>query len=68
MHRSSILTFVFAGLLLTFASASAQEIAKLNELASGIPNGEKQQIRVLTATLKPEDKTVLHTHRFPVTL
>ena len=33
-----------------------------------MPKGEKQQIRVLTATLKPGDKTVLHTHRFPVTL
>lgn len=68
MHRSSILTCVFAGLLLSLASASAQEMAKLSELVSGMPKGEKQQIRVLTATLEPGDKTVLHTHRFPVTL
>ena len=68
MHRSSTLTLVFAALLLSLASASAQEVTKLNELVSGMPKGEKQQIRVLTATLKPGDKTVLHTHRFPVTL
>jgi quercetin dioxygenase-like cupin family protein len=68
MHRSPILLCVFAGLWVSLASASAQEMEKLNELASGMPKGEKQQIRVLTATLKPGDKTVFHTHRFPVTL
>ena len=68
MHRPSILALVFAALLLNLASASAQEVTKLSELVSGMPKDEKQQIRVLTATLKPGDKTVLHTHRFPVTL
>jgi quercetin dioxygenase-like cupin family protein len=48
------------------ASASAQEVTKLSELVSGMPKGEKQ-IRVLTATLAPGDKTVFRTHRFPVT-
>jgi len=33
-----------------------------------MPRGERQEIRVLTATLKPGDKTVFHTHRFPVTV
>jgi quercetin dioxygenase-like cupin family protein len=32
-----------------------------------MPRGDKQEIRVLTATLKPGDKTPFHTHRFPVT-
>jgi quercetin dioxygenase-like cupin family protein len=68
MNRPSIISCVSAGLLLSLTSASAQEVAKLNELASGMPNGEKQQIRVLTATLNPGDKTAFHTHRFPVTL
>jgi quercetin dioxygenase-like cupin family protein len=65
-HRAR-LTCVSAGLLLSLASASAQEVTKLSELVSGMPKGEKQ-IRVLTATLAPGDKTVFHTHRFPVTL
>ena len=30
--------------------------------------GEKQQVRVLTASFEPGDKTMLHTHRFPVTV
>ena len=68
MYRSSKLTIAFAALLFSLASASSQELTKLSELVSGMPKGEKQQIRVLTATLKPGDKTVLHTHRFPVTL
>ena len=68
MHQSSILIYVFAGLLLSLANASAQEMTKLNELVTGMPQGEKQQIRVLTATLEPGDATVFHTHRFPVTL
>lgn len=68
MHRSSILASVFVGLLLGSGSVSAQEATKLSELVSGMPRGEKQQIRVLTATLKPGDKTVFHTHRFPVSL
>ena len=68
MHRSSVLNYIFAGLLLSLASAFAQEKTKLNELVAGMPQGEKQQIRVLTATLDPGDKTVFHTHRFPVTL
>ncbi|UFW85054.1 cupin domain-containing protein [Bradyrhizobium barranii] len=68
MYRSSKLTIASAALLFSLASASSQELTKLSELVSGMPKGEKQQIRVLTATLKPGDKTVLHTHRFPVTL
>ena len=40
----------------------------LRETVSGMPRGERQEVRVLTATFKPGDKTVFHTHRFPVTV
>jgi len=40
----------------------------LRELVQGMPKGESQEVRVLTASLKPGDKTVFHTHRFPVTI
>jgi quercetin dioxygenase-like cupin family protein len=33
-----------------------------------MPTGERQEVRVLTASLKPGDQTVFHTHRFPVTV
>ena len=40
----------------------------LTALVPGMPRGEQQEIRVLTATLKPGDMTPFHTHRFPVTV
>jgi quercetin dioxygenase-like cupin family protein len=56
------------------ASALAQEagLAKpemvLHQIVEGLPKDDKQAVRVLTATFKPGDKTVYHTHRFPVTV
>ena len=52
----------------------AQEpgVAKPNllvkETVEGMPVGKTQEVQVLTATLKPGDKTPFHTHRFPVTV
>ncbi|CAB3639237.1 hypothetical protein LMG24238_00123 [Paraburkholderia sediminicola] len=40
----------------------------LQQIVDGMPRGEKQELRVLTAAFKPGDKTVFHTHRFPVTV
>ena len=40
----------------------------VREIVQGMPRGEKQEVRVLTATLKPGDQTPFHTHRFPVTV
>lgn len=40
----------------------------LQETVEGMPTGEQQEIRVLTATFKPGDKTVHHSHPFPVTV
>jgi quercetin dioxygenase-like cupin family protein len=55
-------------------SAAAQEgdTARPNvihrELVVGMPRGDRQEVRVITASFKPGDKTVFHTHRFPVTV
>ena len=60
--------------LLTAAAVDGQEasLAKpqllLREVVRDMPRGERQEIRILTATFKPGDKTVFHTHRFPVTV
>ena len=52
--------------------AGAPNIAKpnlvLQQVVEGLPRDEKQTVRVMTATFKPGDKTVYHTHRFPVTV
>ena len=68
--RSSL---VFAALLIGLPSiAQAQATARpemiLKEVVSNMPKGERQEVRVLTASFKPGDKTVFHTHRFPVTV
>ena len=53
-------------------AAAAPNIAKphlvLQQVVEGLPRDEKQTVRVMTATFKPGDKTVHHTHRFPVTV
>jgi quercetin dioxygenase-like cupin family protein len=54
--------------------ALAQEsgIAKadliVREIVAGMPKGDRQEVRVFTATLQPGDRTPFHTHRFPVTV
>ncbi len=40
----------------------------LQQIVDGLSREDKQLVRVLTATFKPGDKTVAHTHRFPVTV
>ncbi len=40
----------------------------LREIVQGMPKGEKQEVRVIVATLKPGEATPFHTHRFPVTV
>ena len=64
---------VVAFLLISLAAmAQEQGVVKpqllLSEIVQGMPKGEKQQLRVLTASFKPGDKTMLHTHPFPVTV
>ena len=40
----------------------------LRETVSGMPRGERQEVQVLTASFRPGDRTVFHTHRHPVTV
>ena len=53
-------------------SPFAQELAKpdllVQEIVQGMPKSDKQEVRVLTATIQPGGKTPFHTHRFPVTV
>lgn len=54
------------------AGAQDQNLAKpnliLRQAMSGMPSAERQEVRVMTAIFKPGDRTVTHTHRFPVTV
>lgn len=73
MTRRMRFGLVFAVCLLGFI-ALAQERGVvipqllLNEVVQGMPKGERQQVRVLTASFRPGDQTLFHTHRFPVTV
>jgi quercetin dioxygenase-like cupin family protein len=62
----------FGAIVSTSAMAQHEGVAKpemvLQQTVDGLPRDEKQFVRVMTATFKPGDKTVKHTHRFPVTV
>jgi quercetin dioxygenase-like cupin family protein len=59
-------------LVVSSAAVRAQNTTKpdlvFSHVVRGMPRGESQAIRVLTASFKPGDKTVVHTHRSPVTV
>ncbi len=71
MNKWRSFSFGFAfSLLSLIAMADEQGTIKpqllLSEIIQGMPKAEKQEVRVLTASFKPRDKTMFHTHRFPV--
>lgn len=65
-------SILFLGAALISQSGLAQAPAKPNlvhrEVVPGMPRGEQQEVQVLTATIAPGQSTVIHTHRFPVTV
>ena len=72
--RSSIgVGLAFAALFISVPSDGqepglARPQLLLREIVQGMPKGDRQEVRVLTASLRPGDKTPFHTHRFPVTV
>jgi len=73
MRKSIGFSLALAALVISLPSmAQDRGVAKpdllVREIVQGMPTGERQEVRVLTASIKPGDKTVFHTHRFPVTV
>ena len=73
MNKLATFSLAFLALVISLPSmAQDPGVAKpdllLREIVQGMPKGERQEVRVLTATLKPGDKTPFHTHRLPVTV
>ena len=58
--------FAAAGPASAQAAATAKPEEILKDVVAGMPRGERQEVRIFTATLKPGDRTPFHTHRFPV--
>jgi quercetin dioxygenase-like cupin family protein len=50
------------------AQGTAKPDLVFSDVVHGMPRGENQAIRVFTANFKPGDKTVVHSHRSPVTV
>jgi quercetin dioxygenase-like cupin family protein len=73
MRNSMGISLALVALVISLPSmAQEQSPAKpppplLSEIVQGMPKGERQEVRVLVASVKPGDKTPFHTHRFPVT-
>jgi quercetin dioxygenase-like cupin family protein len=65
-------TLLIATVLVALSTAARAENTKpvlvFSDVVAGMPRGENQAIRVLTASFRPGDKTVVHTHRSPVTV
>jgi quercetin dioxygenase-like cupin family protein len=74
MRNSTGITLALAALVVPLASMAQEKgPAKpppplLKEIVEGMPKGEKQEVRVIVATLKPGEATPFHTHRHPVTV
>jgi quercetin dioxygenase-like cupin family protein len=64
----SLPALVMTSLCLAQQGGTAKPELVLREQVQSMPRGEKQEVRVLTASFKPGEKTVFHTHRFPVTV
>ncbi len=73
MSKRMRFCLAFAVLIIS-SMAIAQEPAVvkpqllLSEIVQGMPKGERQEVRVLTASFQPGNQTMFHTHRFPVTV
>ncbi len=59
---------LLAGPAIAQDGAMAKPELLIRGLVAGMPRGDKQEVRVMTATLNPGDRTPTHTHRFPVTV
>jgi quercetin dioxygenase-like cupin family protein len=73
MNESRTFCLALAILLISLtATAQEQGVVKpqllFSEIVQGMPKGEQQEVRVLAASFQPGDKTLFHTHRFPVTV
>ena len=68
MRNALVVSAAFVTLVISSPSMAQPPPPLLREIVQGMPKVERQEVRVITATLKPGEKTPFHTHRFPVTV
>ncbi len=67
LHLACALSLLAAPALAQDGATAKPELL-LRGVIGGMPRADKQEVRVMTATLNPGDRTPTHTHRFPVTV
>jgi quercetin dioxygenase-like cupin family protein len=70
--------WMLLGLALTISAAAPHAVAQepglarpnlvLKQIVENMPAGGTPEVSVLTASFRPGDRTVFHTHRYPVTV
>ncbi|MEP7174793.1 MAG: cupin domain-containing protein [Aestuariivirga sp.] len=72
MRLFTLISCIFSVTALSGAALADGGVAKpnlvLKEIVEGLPGDSTSEVRVLTASFKPGDKTVTHTHDYPVTV
>jgi len=72
MRLFTLISYIFSVTALSGAALADGGVAKpnlvLKEIVEGLPGDSTSEVRVLTASFKPGDKTVTHTHDYPVTV
>jgi quercetin dioxygenase-like cupin family protein len=74
MKRSGYLRpfVVTISMIVSVGASESQPLAApkmvVRQVVQGMPKGDTQEIRVFTANFEPGDRTVFHSHRFPVTV
>lgn len=58
--------WLIAGMSMAQDPGVAKPELVLQEAIRGMPRSESQDVRIMTAHFKPGDRTLFHTHRFPV--
>lgn len=73
MNKLISVGLALSGLLVSLPAIAQEHVGArpdvlLRQIVEGMPKGDKQEVTVVTATLKPAEKTPFHMHRFPVTV
>ena len=63
---AACLIFTLSAIALESGTARPEPV--LREVVPGMPRGDRQEVRVMTARFNAGDRTIFHTHRHPVTV
>jgi quercetin dioxygenase-like cupin family protein len=68
MKKIFVAAFLSCVMVFPAFAEDAKPNLLLKDVVTGMPKANEQEIKVLSAVLKPGDKTPFHTHQYPVTV